>query len=340
MKLRACYEFRPRIAPAVVIALALVAGLAGRARHVAAQGTPAPTPGPIVYPYWDGATKRSHIYVQLPGESDARRVYDEPGSVWRAKWSPDGEQIAFADDAVFVMQADGADVRKVGDQPGIFDSDAFGWGPGDHQITYYEEDDLWDGDLWVADVDDPANSSRLTWEGGMFADPVWSPNRDRLAYTWRPHSMASARLFVMEASSGVVTPLMPDLWPQDVSWSPDGRDLVFVGKNDLGGRAVFVAEATEDARRRPIADSPYFMHAPVFLGDGSWIAFSVSGDVHVVRADGKDKQALGVIRGEFLIGFFDWHNPFRAVSAPGKLPSQWGRLKAHAHDPQTPPASE
>jgi hypothetical protein len=98
MKLYARQGFPRRIAPAVTLTLALVAVLLGPAQHAAAQGAGVPAPGPIVYPYTDGATKRSHIYVQLPGEPNARKVYDEPGLISRAKWSPDGEQIAFANE--------------------------------------------------------------------------------------------------------------------------------------------------------------------------------------------------------------------------------------------------
>ena len=78
----------------------------------------------------------------------------------------------------------------------------------------------------------------------------------------------------------------------------------------------------------------------MFLDDGSWIAFALSGDIHVVRADGRDKQALGVLQGAFLISQFDWYSPFRAVAASGKRPSQWGRIKAPAHDAHTQPVSK
>ena len=213
MKLRARQGCRHRLARALVLALIFAAGLVGAARHAAAQGAGVPAPGPIVYPYWDGATKRAHIYVQRPGEPDAQKVYDEPGSVWRAKWSPDGEQIAFADDAIFVMQADGANVRQVGARPGVFSWESFTWGPGANQVTYYEAEADHDGDLWVANVDGAGDPTRLTREGGLFHDPVWSPTRDRLAYAWRPNGITSARLFVMDAGNGAVTPLMPDLWP-------------------------------------------------------------------------------------------------------------------------------
>ncbi len=327
MKLRTRSGFLPRIGRALGLTLGLAVGLVGHARQAAAQAAGVPTAGRIVYPYVDGATKRSHIYVQLPGEPDARRVYDEPGLVWRTKWSPDGEQIGFANKTVLVMRADGSDVRKIGAQPGLAASDKYAWGPGARQITYYEEEAKWDGDLWVASADGVGDPTRLTREGGIFHDPVWSPTRDHLAYTWRPDALSRGSLFVIDASSGVVTPLMPGMWAGDVSWSPDGRELIFLKSNGAAGSDIFVVEATEGGQPRRITDEPYFKHAPVFLDDGSWIAFSWSGDVHVMRADGTDKQALGVLRGPFLINHFDWYRPFRAVSEAGKLSVPWGKIK-------------
>jgi hypothetical protein len=66
----------------------------------------------------------------------------------------------------------------------------------------------------------------------------------------------------------------------------------------------------------------------VFLADGRWIAYGVSGDVHVISVDGRDRHVLGLRQGVPSVTQFDWHRPFLAVSAAGKLPSQWGWLKA------------
>jgi Tol biopolymer transport system component len=147
--------------------------------------------GPIVYPIDDAATLRSQVYLQLPGEANPRRLYDEPGFIGYAKWSPDGEQIAFGLNSaamigVLVMQADGGDVRKFVDQPGGAGENTFAWGPGDNELTYYKQDALGTGDLWAPDVDGAGNPTRLTWDGGLYRDPAWSPSRDRLAYMWRP----------------------------------------------------------------------------------------------------------------------------------------------------------
>ncbi len=99
-------------------------------------------------------------------------------------------------------------------------------------------------------------------------------------------------------------------------------------------------DAEEGAIPRLVTTTEYHAASPVWLGDGQWIAYAVSGDVHAVHVETGETHSLEVRNSPVAIGRFDWLDPFRVVSAPGKVPSQWGRIKAPAHDSQTPPASK
>ncbi|MBT3268838.1 hypothetical protein HN371_16915 [Candidatus Poribacteria bacterium] len=285
-------------------------------------------PGPLVYAWLDGTTKRSHIYVKAPDEPDARLVYDQPGIVFEAKWSPDGEQIALNDDGLLVMNADGSDVRRLTDAE-FWAEPPFTWGPGDREITYYKPKAASDGDLWVLDVADPANPRRLTREGGRFSFPSWSPDRSRIAYSWQVGVGGVQDVYVMDAD-GSITQITQKAWAREPSWSADGGRLVYVKSDGHDAGDLHIIDARAGAAPRRITNAPYNKATPVWLAYGRWIAYATSGDIHVVSIDGRETHKLRVREGVPAVADFDWFNPFRAVSASGRQPSPWGSRKAPA----------
>ena len=318
---------------------------AGLTSNATAQTARLPKPGQILYHWLDASPLRSHIYIQLPGEPAARRVYDEPGIMWQAKWSPDGAQIAFSNEGIHVMDADGSNVRKLTDRE-HWSKMPHTWGPEDGQITFYEPADEMTGELLVLDVDNPGNQ-RFLYEGGKVdSAPAWSPDRGRLALCWR-EGRNPFDVYVMGADGGAVTRLTENARARDVAWSPDGKRLVYAAwtedpNNDERGGSfsnVFVIDAEDGAAPRLVTTAEYHIGTPVWLAAGRRIAYALSGDVHVVNVASGEIHILGVRSGAPAISHFDWLDPFRAVSANGVLPSQWGRIKAPAHDSQTPAAS-
>jgi len=281
-----------------------------------------PKPGPLVYAWLDGSTVRSHVYVKLPDEPDARLIYDEPGIISQAKWSPDGEQIAFDDDGLLVMNADGSDLRRLTDAE-FWARPPFTWGPEDHQITYYKPKAQGDGDLWILDARNPENERNLTRQGGGFAGPAWSPDRSRIAYSWGP--VGGGTLYVMDADGGNIMVITQGRYP---SWSPDGNRLVFTRHGNGLATDVYVVDAREGAAPQRLTQAPYYKYSPVWVADGPWIAYGESGDLHLISLDGREAHKMGVRKGIPAITNFDWFDPFRAVSAEGRLPSRWGSLKA------------
>ncbi len=304
-----------------LLTTALAAATLGVATQAAAQALRVPTPGPLVYVWLDAATWRSRIYVKWPDEPDARVIYDELGFIFEAKWSPDGEQIGIADYGLRVMDADGLNLRILADADfrGV---PSFTWGPGDREITYYKSKAWADGDLWVFDVRDPDNERRLTRQGGRYGEPAWSPDRSRIAYSWGP--MRAGVLHVMDADGGNIVRVTKG---RDPAWSPDGKRLVYGGNRDALATDIYVVDAREGAIPQRLTDAPEYKYTPVWLAQGPWIAYGVSGDMHLVSPDGRETHNLGVRKGEPAITSFDWYDPFLAVSAAGRLPSRWGSLK-------------
>lgn len=88
----------------------------------------------------------SELYTVKPDGTDARRVTNEPGNDAHCAWSPDGQWLAFSsarggfkDEAalhpgnaqpygdIYVMRADGSDVRQLTDTP--FEEGTVTWAP-------------------------------------------------------------------------------------------------------------------------------------------------------------------------------------------------------------------
>jgi dipeptidyl aminopeptidase/acylaminoacyl peptidase len=97
-------------------------------------------------------------------------------------WSPDGARIAFESTvdgkrAIWVMQADGENLRRLTDGPGADASPA--WSPDGSRIAFMSDRDG-APEVYVANRDG-SNPVRLTARPRSFA-PTWAPDGTRLAY--------------------------------------------------------------------------------------------------------------------------------------------------------------
>jgi Tol biopolymer transport system component len=170
-------------------------------------------------------------------------------------WSPDGRQIAFTrnedvgefttftDDDVFVMDANGDNVRQLTPEVDGRSSSQPSWSPDRRTIVYVR--------------------------GPSIASAVVSST-----------PLAFGELVQVGAEGGVGEPLTrgePDAAP---AWSPDGREIVFVRGRDLnkatGDMDLFVVDATGGTSRR-LTNTPNSLEtAPAWSPDGSRIAFARS----------------------------------------------------------------
>jgi Tol biopolymer transport system component len=170
-------------------------------------------------------------------------------------WSPDGRQIAFTrnedvgefttftDDDVFVMNADGDNVRQLTPEVDGNSSGQPSWSPDGRTIVY---------------VRGPSIASAV-----VSATPL-----------------AFGELVRVPADGGAgkrLTRGEPDGAP---AWSPDGREIVFVRGRDLnkasGDMDLFVLDAAGGTPRR-LTNTPHSLEtAPAWSPDGTRIAFARS----------------------------------------------------------------
>ncbi|MCC6163478.1 MAG: PD40 domain-containing protein [Acidobacteria bacterium] len=219
------------------------------------------------------------------------------GRDWRdesPRWSPDGRVIAFAsnrahygpdaesgtpDFDVYVMRADGSDIRRVTRDPGN-DVDP-SWMP-DGQSLIFSSDRESRGDLyrvWLAD----GRTERLTHNFvGRALMPAVSPDGRQVAFggqTLRIGQFWSYQVHVLDLASGESRPLPSSggaCWP---SWSPDGRTLFNVQldsepssiqRRDLASGAVGTAHA----------HATQWSYYPRVSPDGQWLVIATSPEHH------------------------------------------------------------
>jgi len=210
------------------------------------------------------------VCVMKVDGSEKRRLTDRLTTTDPA-WSPDGRQIAFTrnedvgesttftDDDVFVMDADGGNVRQLTPELDGSSSSQPAWSPDGQRIAYVRGSSrasavvaltpLAFGELLVVDADGREPSRLTSPEPDTAAAPAWSPDgREVVFVRGRDLNKPSGDmdLFIVNAAGGTPraltrTPFSLETAP---AWSSDGTRIAFVRSRSnspfTGTAALFV----------------------------------------------------------------------------------------------------
>lgn len=159
----------------------------------------------------------------------------------------------------------------------------------------------------IAVVDANGSGLRvLTHDKVTETSPAWSPNHEQIAFI-RPTRHTSDQIWVMNADGSHQRALThfsnaPQLYgstvTSDLSWSPDGQELVFAAfGNDQGGKEqLFVLNVRTHGVRR-LTNLATGATEPAWSPNGRWIAFvSVGGPGHIYLLSTKTHKAHAVGR--------------------------------------------
>jgi Tol biopolymer transport system component len=122
----------------------------------------------------------------------------------------------------------------------------------------------------------------LTHDKVTETSPVWSPNGEQIAFL-KPRPHTSDQVWVMNADGThqralthftTAPQLFGNVVTPDLTWSPDGQELVFAAfANKNGGREQLYDVSVRTGAVRRLTSLPSGATEPVWSPDGRWIAF-------------------------------------------------------------------
>lgn len=200
-----------------------------------------------------------------------------------AVWSPDGTQIAYSDDGIWIINNDGTGRTLFSD---LFSSQNPAWSPDGTRIAFIAQDTsvCCDHYVWSSNLDGSDLQQLSDGTDVVDRQPRWSPDGSRIAFR---RSMTNPGLWVMNADGTGSELIVADAYRP--AWSPDGSLIAFDGQ----GLETIRPDGSD--RRQLVdmyigADSGF----PYWSPDGSAIAFmswpnGVPGearDIYTIRPDG------------------------------------------------------
>jgi serine/threonine-protein kinase len=132
-----------------------------------------------------------------------------------------------------------------------------------------------DWDVWVYDIERDV-ATRLTFESGYDADPVWSPDGRYVAFcsdrddgqitTYRTRSDGTGE------AERLIEPGKLE-FPAPLSYSPDGSRLIVTSPGPNGSDDLFFLPADGKGEPEPYLSTPFDEGEGYFSPDGRWIAY-------------------------------------------------------------------
>jgi Tol biopolymer transport system component len=224
-------------------------------------------------------------------------------------WAPDGTRIAFQHKGeggfqVFVMDADGANKRKISGGTGFAGLPA--WSPNGKQVLFLAGDKPDIGtpkEIYIMDIDGAAGSARkITSFGKDISRPTWSPDGQKIAYIERIGDRAGSVMLVGVDGQNArkVGDAVSNASPQ---FSPDGGSILYYNVAPPEGSDIFIGPVGEGVPTN-LTPGPGEDYVPTWSPDGKRLAWAgivpgVQGHkIVVANADGTGAKVVSTGEGD------------------------------------------
>jgi TolB protein len=208
----------------------------------------------------------SQIHVINANGSNDHAVTKDGG--YAGSWSPDGQYIAFISDRtggpqLFVMNADGSNVSQLTDDPQSEATEP-SWSP-DGRITFvYNKSGS--GAVWLINIDG-SSAQQLTHDtNGNVAGPSWSPDGIHLAYALTINGDSDILTSDQNGTNDAQIVSLSGKYADNVTWSPNGKQIAFMVWEKKKSKAIFVAAADRSGSLQQLS--------PASADDAGWPSWS------------------------------------------------------------------
>lgn len=209
--------------------------------------------------YIDGNPR---IYVYDIASGRQRLITESRNPTFAPRWSPDGKTILYSmavagnTDIYRISASGGGTPVRLTNTPGIDIGGSFS--PDGRRIVF-ESDRSGSQQIYIMNVDG-SGQRRISFGGGRFATPEWSPRGDLIAFT---RIAGDFRVGTMRPDGSGIR-LLTNSWQDEApTWAPNGRVIQFFRTQKNTGRtSIWQVDLTGQNERK--------LPTPVDGSDPAW----------------------------------------------------------------------
>ena len=129
------------------------------------------------------------------------------------------------------------------------------------------------GDVWTTDLS-RGTTSRFTFDAMQDnGAPIWSPDGSRIAFTSIRNGTVGLYARPSSGGGGEERLLEAQVLTLPMSWSPDGRSIIYMSLDPKTNRDLWVLPLAGDRRPVPLVVTPLLESLAEISPDGKWFAY-------------------------------------------------------------------